>query len=375
MSTGMPTEALEKLLHQSFLGNTAKQWAIAAGIFLVTWLFLSVVHKWVLRRLRYASARTETRLDDAWIEVMGATGFFGFLAASLFLSHYALDVTKETMVWLERTLGILIGIQFALWVQKAVIAFMGVWVHAQQGESPQALANASTVAGAVRFLSQLVIWTVLLLVVLSNLGVELTTIIAGLGVGGVAAALAVQHILGDMIAGLSMYFDRPFDLGDFVIVGDVLGNVTKIGLRTTRINSLGGEKIVYPNGALASTHIRNYGKMEERRIVFAVRVEYGLSAAKLEEARTIIIDVVQALDEVRFDRAHFKEFGAYSLNFEVVYYVLSPDYTKYMDIQHRINLEIYRRFEEAEIAFAYPTQTLMHRGLDVLPAASDSDAK
>lgn len=363
MSGEMLPDSLKTLLHESFLGNTIKTWSIAAAIFLVTLLLLTLVHKAILKRARTTAERTATQLDDAWVEVMDATGFFGFFAAALFVAHYAIDMTKGMTQFLDRSLGILVGIQIALWVQKGVSAFLGVWLKSQQGESTAALANATTIAGAVRFLARLIIWTVLLLVVLSNLGVELTTIIAGLGVGGVAAALAVQQVFGDVIAGLSMYFDRPFDLGDFVIVGDVLGRVTRIGLRTTRIDALSGEKVVYPNGALASHHIRNFGKMEERRIVFGLGIEYGLSTEKVEQARTIITEVIQAQERIRFDRAHFKEFGAHSLNFEVVYFVLSPDYNEYMDLQHRINVEIYRRFEEADIPFAYPTQTLLHRGL------------
>lgn len=373
MAREMTTDTLEKLLKQSVWGHTVESWAIAAAIFLTTWLVLGLVHKWLLGRARSAARKTTTQLDDAWVEVMETTGIFGFFAAALLISHNALDVSKQTGDWVDRAFGVLLGIQIALWLQRAVVAFMAVWVKAQGDESPQAQASAGTVAGAVRFLSRLVIWTILLMVVLSNFGVELTTIIAGLGVGGVAAALAVQQVLGDLIAGLSMYFDRPFDLGDFVIVGDVLGKVTKIGLRTTRIDSLGGEKIVYPNGALASNYIRNYGKMEERRIVFSVGVEYNIASTKLKRAREIITEVIEAIEKVRFDRAHFKEFGAYSLNFEVVYYVLSADYNEYMDLQHRINLDIYERFEEAKIPFAFPTQTLMHRGLSSESVQSSSE--
>ncbi len=371
----MRTDSLEKLLNQSFWGHSVESWALTLAIFLATWLILAIVHKWILARARSAASKTETQLDDAWVEIMESTGIFGFFAAALLVSHNALDVTKDTSLWIDRTLGVSLGIQIALWLQRAVVAFMGLWVKSQGDDSPQAQASAGTVAGAVRFLSRLAIWSVLLLVVLSNFGVELTTIIAGLGVGGVAAALAVQQILGDLIAGLSMYFDRPFDLGDFVIVGDVLGNVTKIGLRTTRIDSLGGEKIVYPNGALASTHIRNYGKMEERRVVFSVGIEYNVPSEKVKRARDIITAVIEEIDRVRFDRAHFKEFGAYSLNFEVVYYVLSPNYNEYMDLQHRINLDIYERFEEAKIPFAFPTQTLWHRGLPSPDAPSEGKAR
>lgn len=342
---------------KKWLGETAIEWAIAFGICFGVALLLRLVKGAVVSYSRKIAAKTTTEFDDAWVQVIDATAWFFYLAVGALGSRIFLDLNAQAGKILERGLFILVGVQLTLWVQAGITSFLGVWAK-KAGTS-----EAGTAAAAIRFVARLILWTALLLVVLSNLGVELTTIVAGLGVGGVAAALAVQKVLGDLISGLSMYFDRPFDIGDFVIVGDVLGNVTKIGLRTTRIDSLGGEKVVYPNGELVSKCIRNYQRMRERRIVFHFGIEYGLSTKKVQAARDIAREVVESMEGVRFDRAHFQNFGDYSLNFEVVYYVLSADYSRYMDLQHDINMELYRRFEEEEIPFAFPTRTLHHRGL------------
>jgi small-conductance mechanosensitive channel len=183
--------------------------------------------------------------------------------------------------------------------------------------------------------------------------------VAGLGVGGIAVALAAQNILGDLFASLSIVLDRPFVLGDFLIVDDLMGSVEEIGLKTTRVRSLSGEQLVFSNTDLLNSRIRNYGRMFERRVVFQLGVTYQTPREQLQAIPGMVRDAVEAHgDRVRFDRAHFAKYGDFALSFEIVYYVLGPDYNEYMDIQQAINLDIHQRFEDAGIAFAYPTQTL-----------------
>jgi len=179
-----------------------------------------------------------------------------------------------------------------------------------------------------------------------------------MGIGGIAVALAVQGLLADLFASFSMYFDRPFDIGDFIIIDSYLGVVKKIGLRTTRIKSLGGEQIIFSNGDIVKSRIRNYARMEERRVVFSFGIEYNIPAEKVEKAAEIAKEIIKETPDTRLDRVHFKDYGNFSLNFEAVYYVLKPDYTLYMDCQHAINLQLYRRFEQEGIPFAFPTQTI-----------------
>jgi small-conductance mechanosensitive channel len=223
-------------------------------------------------------------------------------------------------------------------------------------------AAAATTIGALRFIAKLVLWTAVLLLALDNLGLDITTLVAGLGVGGIAVALALQSVLGDLFASLSIVLDKPFVIGDFIIVGDFLGTVEHIGLKTTRVRSLSGEQLVFSNGDLLSSRIRNYKRMAERRIVFGFGVVYQTPAEQLEAIPGMVREFIESLEKTRFDRAHFKGFGNFSLDFEVVYYVLVPDYNIYMDIQQQINLALYRRFEQDGIEFAYPTQTLYVMG-------------
>ena len=201
-------------------------------------------------------------------------------------------------------------------------------------------------------------WTVILFLVLDNLGINITTLVAGLGIGGIAIALAAQNILGDIFNSVVILVDKPFEVGDFIIVGNEMGVVEKIGIKTTRVRSLFGEQVVFTNSDLIGSRIKNYKRMQERRITFQIGVTYQTSAEKLEQIPGMIKEIVAAIDKTRFDRSHFKGYGDFSLNFETVYYVLSGDYNLFMDIQQAINLALFRKFEDKGIVFAYPTQTL-----------------
>jgi small-conductance mechanosensitive channel len=199
---------------------------------------------------------------------------------------------------------------------------------------------------------------VVLLVALDNLGIDVTALVAGLGIGGVAVALSVQNILGDLFASLSIILDKPFVIGDFLIIDDYMGSVEYVGLKTTRVRSLSGEQLIFSNSDLLKSRIRNYGRMFERRVVFSIGVTYDTPREKLRRIPGIIQKAIEAEDKTRFDRSHFMKYGDYSLQFETVYYVLSADYNSYMDIQQAIYFAIHEAFEQEQIEFAYPTQTL-----------------
>ncbi|MCB0033710.1 MAG: mechanosensitive ion channel family protein [Anaerolineales bacterium] len=216
-----------------------------------------------------------------------------------------------------------------------------------------------TTMRALAFVAKFVIYSIVLLVALDNVpGVEITTLIASLGIGGVAVALAVQNILGDLFASLSISLDKPFVIGDFITVGDDAGQVEQIGLKTTRLRSISGEQLIFSNSDLLNSRVRNYKRMQERRIVFSFGVVYSTPAAQLEEIPRRVQEIIEQQENARFDRAHFKSFGNSSLDYEVVYYVLSNDYALYMTIQQAINLALYRLFQEQEIEFAFPTRTV-----------------
>jgi small-conductance mechanosensitive channel len=205
---------------------------------------------------------------------------------------------------------------------------------------------------------QVVIWVGGFLFLIDNLGYDITTLVAGLGIGGIAIALAAQTILGDLFSYLVIFFDKPFEIGDFIVVEDKMGTVEYIGIKTTRLRTLGGEQLICSNTDLTNSRVHNYKRMQERRVVFGLGVIYGTRAAQLKIIPKLIRDIIESIDGTRFDRAHFKSFGDFSLNFEVVFYVLSADYNRYMDIQEAINTQIFEVFEKEEIEFAFPTQTL-----------------
>jgi small-conductance mechanosensitive channel len=202
------------------------------------------------------------------------------------------------------------------------------------------------------------IWVAAILFLLDNLGFEIATIIAGLGVGGVAIALASQGLLGDLFSYFIIYFDKPFSIGDFIIFDDKLGVVEKIGVKSTRIRALSGEQLIVSNSNLLNARVHNYKRMERRRVLFQIGVVYGTSSEKLEYIPGKIKEIIEGIEGTEFDRSHFFRYGAYSLDFETVYYINTNDYTEYMNVQQQINLAIYKDFEQQGIEFAYPTQTL-----------------
>src|SRR5690606_19648809 len=203
-----------------------------------------------------------------------------------------------------------------------------------------------------------VIWFLGLVFLLSNWGIKVTPIIAGLGIGGIAVALAAQNILGDLFSYFVIFFDRPFEAGDFIIVDDKLGTIEYVGIKTTHVRALSGEQIIMGNQNLTSSRIHNYKRMARRRGVFTINVQYGTPLEKIKEIPSILRSIVERQQNITFDRAHFSAYGDWSLRYEVVYYVLSPDYNVYMDIQQAINFSIYQELEKQGIHFAVPTHSL-----------------
>jgi small-conductance mechanosensitive channel len=208
----------------------------------------------------------------------------------------------------------------------------------------------------------MVIWFLGLVFLLSNWGIEVTPIIAGLGIGGIAVALAAQNILGDLFSYFVIFFDRPFEAGDFIVVDDKMGTIEYVGIKTTHIRALGGEQIIIGNSNLTNSRIHNYKRMGRRRVVFTIDVEYGTPLEVLKKIPTMLRSAVEKQQPVTFDRAHFAAYKEWSLRFEIVYYVESPDFNRYMDIQQNINFTIHEMFEQEKIDFAYPTQSLLLKG-------------
>lgn len=344
---------MENLLDKIYLGNSIQSYIIALATFIIGIFVVYVFRKIVLGRLQKWAKKTETKLDDLLIRGMEKS-----IVPLLYFG--ALYIALETLILsakAEKIIHIALIILLTFYILKSITnllnhAFKSYIRRKDHGEEREKQLRGITT------LVNILVWVVGIMFLLNNLGFNITSVIAGLGIGGIAIALAAQAVLGDLFSYFVIFFDRPFEVGDFLVVGDKVGSVEYIGIKTTRIRALGGEQLVFHNTDLTNSRIHNYKKMEKRRVVFSIGVTYQTSADQLEEIPKIVKKIIETQKDTVFDRGHFATFGDFSLNFEFVYYVLSADYTQYMDIQQAINLNIYRAFEERGIEFAYPTQTL-----------------
>jgi len=271
----------------------------------------------------------------------------------LFAGAHFLSLGDQATRMLDVILVLGFLLQVGLWGSGAINFWLKVWRQKRHGDTA---GNVSL--GILGLALRLVLWSVVLLLGLDNLGVNVTGLVAGLGISGIAVALAVQNILGDLFSSISIILDKPFEIGDFVVVDQYQGSVEYIGWKSTRIRSLSGEQIIFSNSDLLRSRIRNYKRMSERRIAFTIVVTHDTPSETVEAIPEMLREAVEGRADTRFDRAHFKEFGESGLVFECVYYVLSPDYNRYMDLQQEINLTILRRLKKKAIVLAYPTRTI-----------------
>lgn len=336
-------------------GITVFNWSVAAAATIVSFLLMLTVLSFALRRLDAIRNRTASQIDDVLADVLAGTSKPLVAVGALLVGVGMLDLSPRWSERVEHLWFVALGVQVALWVNRSIT--LATHRHLARSQNDQVF-KASATATLMVWGLRVLLWSVVLLAILSNLGVNITAFVASLGVGGIAVALAVQNILGDLFASLSIAVDKPFELGDFIAVDDVTGSVEQVGLKTTRLRSLGGEQIILSNAALLKATIRNYKRMAERRVLFGVGLTYDATPEQVEAVPGIIRRVVEGQDKVRFDRAHFKEFGDSALNFEVVYFVLDPGFNLYMDIQQAINLALMREFAALGVDFAFPTQTL-----------------
>lgn len=346
------------ILDAIFVANSPRQWALAVAVGLATFLALSLALRIIRGRAAKFAARTTTGWDDVVVLALGRTHplFVPVLAFSAALGALEVPARFRDIVEIAAVLSLLL--QLGLWIS----AGFGGWLQRYTAREMTGDAAAATTMSALAFAIRLVLWTVILLLALDNVGINITALVAGLGIGGIAIALATQNILSDLFASLSIVLDKPFVLGDFVAVDEHKGNIEHIGLKTTRIRSLSGEQLVFSNSDLLGSRLQNFGRMEHRRVVFPLGVTYQTPRHKLTLIPDIVRAAVEEQDRTRFDRSHFKEFGDFSLNFESVYYVLSREFNDYMDIQQAVNIRVHERFETEGIEFAYPTQTVFVAG-------------
>lgn len=353
-----------------FYNNPVRAWIYAAAVFIAAYLLIQLIRKFSFRKLSVLTARTVSEWDDLIPQLINRFNVVTCFMISLYAVIWLLKLPEAVRDTFEKALVVVLLAQIAIWGSHAINHWLSMYRKAQIERN----AGAVTTISAVAFILQVLLWTIILLLTLANLGVNVTALVTGLGVGGIAVALAVQNILGDLFASFSIVLDKPFVIGDFIIVDSYLGTIEKVGIKTTRIRSLSGEQLIFSNTDLLRSRIRNYKRMYERRVVFALGVVYQTPPEHLDAIPGMVREIIESLEKTRFDRAHFKEFGAYALNFEIVYYVLDPDYTIYMNIQQAINMAIYRQFKAQGIEFAYPTQTLFHVNPETTSAPAAPEA-
>lgn len=343
-------------LETRFWNNSVKDWLTALAVAIAVLILLRLI-KWIL--IRYFANRAQGEKWDL-AELTGTIAHRTLLPFVMIFALYAgtrvLDLPQRLLPWFSSAVMAALIMQLTLWANSMVDFFLNRSQLQHRIEQNAARVTTLRAAGVI---VKIVLAAIAAVLILDNIpGVEITALVASLGITGIAVALAVQNILSDLFASLSIVLDKPFVIGDFIIVDNYMGTVEHIGLKTTRVRSLSGEQLVFSNNDLLKSRVRNYKRMAERRVVFTIGVTYQTALEKLKQIPVTIRDIIEEQEGARFDRAHFQGYGDYALNFEVVYYVLDADYNRYMDIQQSINLAIFQAFEEDRIDFAYPTQML-----------------
>lgn len=336
----------------SFLNSTSQTTALTVFFASLTGFYLLKVV--VVNRLVAITSRTSNHWDDALVRTINTFSwpFYGILSVWIASRFFTLD---EQTHYTIKVIGL---ITITFYTAKAISTLLVYTVSAfleyksEEGEFDPGVTNV------VKFIVRVLVWTVAALLVIQNLGYNVTTLIGGLGIAGIAIGLAVQNILGDVLSYFSIYMDRPFKIGDFIIVDKDMGEVEKIGIKSTRLRTLEGQQLIISNQELTSTRINNYQRMKKRRIEFRIGLTYNTAHRKLEKIPKLIASIIDKVDLAQCDRVHFKSFGDSALIFEIVYFVDSADYNVYMDTQHEINMSITKEFSKEKIDMAFPTQTV-----------------
>ena len=356
---------VERLLDDRYLGNSLWHWALALGIVIAVFAITLVIRRIVRSRYERLAATPQIELLELPLKVASQTGMLFLLVISIYAGASILTVPEKVSSILKTALTIVGFWQAGLWVSTAVTS----WLEFKQRAT---LAHDRAAAGTfsiIAFVSRALIWALVLLLTLDNLGINITALIAGLGIGGIAVALAVQNVLGDLLASLSITLDRPFVVGDAIAVDDFNGTVEQIGIKSVRLRSVNGEQIIMSNADLLKSRLRNYGRMIERRVQFVIGVALDSPPEKLSQIPAALRAIVESEQNTRFDRSHFARIGSASLDFETVYFVTTPNYGVYMDIQQRINLKVIELLTKQGLQLAIPVQRIWQQ-----PGATAVDA-
>jgi len=344
---------MQGIFDHSIFGNTILAYLTVLAIFVAGVAAVYAIKHYALKRLRMRAESTGTGIDDFVINSIDTTLVPIFYFGAFYFALHSLDLTSEFRHGLKMAAIVLFTL-LAVRAATSAVNF-GLRSYLKKTDNPE---RGEKQLKGIRVLINFVIWVIALVFLLDNLGVKISAVVAGLGIGGVAVALAAQTILGDLFSYFVIFFDKPFQIGDFIVVGDKMGEVEMVGIKTTRLRAIGGEQLIFSNKDLTDSRVHNFKKMERRRVVFKLGVIYQTPSEKLKAIPQLVESIIDKQEDATFDRGHFASYGDSSLDFEFVYYVTGADYTKYMDLQQAINLAIFETFEREKIEFAYPSQTL-----------------
>lgn len=337
-----------------FWDNTLFRWALAALLMVVVAVVLGTVLQLVRQRVSRWAVKTETLLDDGFAAALAGTRKWFILAVALAAGSLALELPPRVTELVGWLLSVAVILQAGFWLHTGIGGWLKVYMERHHGTA----SGSATTTMVLVFVIRLALWSLVILTLFANAGVNVTALVTSLGIGGVAVALAAQNILGDLFASLAIALDQPVDIGDFIVMGDTRGTVERVGLKTTHLRSISGELVVVANTDLVGSRISNYKRMFERRVVFNFTVVYGTPLEKLRALPEMLREVVLAQPRARLDRAHLAAIGSSGVEFEVVYFVLDASYGSFMDVQQEVILGTMAALRSAGIDFAYPTQSL-----------------
>ena len=344
---------LTQLLELKFLDNTLLRWAIALLVFLVTFTVLPFARSYITTlRKRHAGTHHAGAVELSSL-LADRTQVWFLWALAVWFAVRTLTIPPRIELGFNRAMIVLFALQVGIWVSTAVR------FRLHRRSAGAADADPTGALAIVNFVAAILIWSLVLLVALDNLGVNITALVAGLGIGGIAVALAVQTTLSNLLGSLAIALDKPFVVGDTITVDQDTGRVERIGISNTRLRSINGEQIIISNADLLKARVHNFGRMYERRVVFTIGVLYDTPRETLSRIPAILEAAVRAHEKTRFERSHFSAYGEAALQFETVYFVLDADYLLYANIQQAINLEILEQFERLSIGFAYQTRVAL----------------
>jgi small-conductance mechanosensitive channel len=347
----------EELLGRVYYGNTVLDYLIVLGSSLLGIFLIMFFKNHILKKVKTWTGKSTTKIDNF---VVTSVERFGIPALYIGVAYVGLNYLTISE-GASRIFRFIITLLLTFLVLRILSSVILMVLQSYVSKKERGAERVKELGGLMLVIN-FVIWALGLLFLFDNMGFNVTAALAGLGIGGVAIALASQNILGDLFNYFVIFFDKPFETGDFIIVDDKMGVVDYIGVKSTQVKSLSGEQLIFSNSDLTTSRIHNYKRMQRRRIVFKLGLVYETSFEQLKQVPELLKEIIKRQHMVEFDRAHFASYGAYSLDFEIVYYVLSSDYNSYMDVQQRINFTIFEEFQQRGLEFAFPTQSLFLKG-------------